>query len=153
MTKPFFAISLLFLCGAVLASQEKPTGHDLILRDDKEPFIAAFGYENNSFSIMSCDEYGFGGPGLSIEKEVCKMQLAFEFRWRRDFSFHPRKKPGVTITIKEGDILRGQFIYDSCAKTAKGIIRDENQDLVIMDLSDTDTSGKRGYCSGPPDYK
>jgi hypothetical protein len=81
------------------------------------------------------------------------VQLEFKFRWRRDFSFHPRKNPNVIITIKEGDILRGEFTYDGCAKTAKGIIRNENQNLVIMDLSDTDTSGKRGYCSGPPDYK
>ena len=132
---------------------QEQRGHDLVLRDDKEPFVAAFKYENNTLSIMSCDEYGFGGPGLKIETNGCIIRLTFDFLWRRDFSYHPRKRPDITITIKEGDILHGEFTFDSCAKAAKGIIRDENQNLVLMELSDTDTSGKRGYCSGPPDYK
>jgi hypothetical protein len=147
-------VALLF-CAAVLAQQEKPTGHDLVLRDDKEPFIAAFGFENKTLSIMSCDEYGFRGSGLRIETTGCKMQFTFDFRWMRDrdFSYHPRKNPGVTITINAGDNLHGEFTFDSCSKVAKGIIRDDNQGLILMELSDTDTSGKRGYCSGPPDYK
>jgi hypothetical protein len=39
--------------------QEEPPGHDLKLRDDNEPFVVAFQYEIKSFSIMSCDDYGF----------------------------------------------------------------------------------------------
>ena len=135
------------------AVQDRPPGHDLQLRDDHEAFVAAFQYENKSFSIMSCGEYGFGGPGLKIETDGCTRRFAFDFQWRRDFSYHPRKNPDVTITIKEGDNLHGEFMFDSCAKAAKGFIRNENQNLILMDLSDTDTSGKRAYCSGPPDYK
>jgi hypothetical protein len=133
--------------------QNPPRGHDLKLRDDHEPFVVAFQYENKSYSIMSCDEYGFGGPGLKIETNGCTMQFTFDFRWRKDFSYHPRKKPDETRTIKAGDKVRGEFTFDTCAKTAKGFIRDEDQNLMLMNLSDTDTSGKRAYCSGPPDYK
>ena len=133
--------------------QEKPTGHDLTLRDDKEPFIAAFQFKDKALSIMSCGEYGFGGPGLKLETNGCTMRLTFDFLWRQDFSYHPRKKPDEIITIKAGDHLHGEFTFDSCTKTAKGVIRNDNQNLTLMVLSDTDTSGKRGYCSGPPDYK
>jgi len=133
--------------------QEEPPGHDLKLRDDNEPFLAAFQYEIKSFSIMSCDEYGFGGPGLKIDTKGCNMQFTFDFKWRRDFAYHPRKKPDVTVTIKEGDNLHGEFTFDTCAKTARGFIRDDDQNVILMNLSDTDTSGKRAYCSGPPDYK
>lgn len=133
--------------------QKESPGHDLKLRDDNEPFVVAFQYENKSFSIMSCDEYGFGGPGLRIETNGCAIQFTFDFRWRRDFSYHPRKKPDVTVTIKEGDNLHGEFTFDTCAKTARGFIRDDDQNLILMNLSDKDTSGKRAYCSGPPDYK
>lgn len=128
-------------------------GQDLVLRDDKEPFIAAFSYGNKTLSVMSCDEYGFGGPGLTVQRTGCNVRLVFDFQWRHDFSYHPRRSRDATITIKQGDNLHGEFNFDSCAKTAKGTIRDDNQDLTIMVLSDTDTSGKRGYCSGPPDYK
>ena len=133
--------------------QRPPPGHDLKLRDDREAFVVAFQFENKSFSIMSCDEYGFGGPGLKIETNGCTKQFTFDFRWRVDFSYHPRKKPDVTITIRAGDNLHGEFIFDSCAKAAKGFIRNDDQNLILMSLSDTDTSGKRAYCSGPPDYK
>jgi hypothetical protein len=133
--------------------QKPPPGHDIKLRDDHEAFVVAFQYENKTFSIMSCGEYGFGGPGLRIETNGCIKQLTFDFRWRNDFSYHPRKKPDVTITIKAGDNLHGEFIFDTCAKAARGFIRNEDQSLILMDLSDTDTSGKRAYCSGPPDYK
>lgn len=135
------------------AIQKEPPGHDLKLRDDHAPFVVAFQYEIKSFSIMSCDEYGFGGPGLKIETNGCTMQFTFDFRWHRDFSYHPRKKPDVTVTIKQGDNLHGEFSFDTCAKTAQGFIRDDDQNLILMNLSDTDTSGKRAYCSGPPDYK
>jgi hypothetical protein len=133
--------------------QEPPPEHDLKLRDDREAFVVAFQYENKSFSIMSCDEYGFGGPGLKIETNGCMKQFTFDFRWQRDFSYHPRKKTDETITIKAGDNLHGEFILDSCAKVAKGFIRNDTQNFILMNLSDTDTSGKRAYCSGPPDYK
>jgi hypothetical protein len=133
--------------------QNPPRGNDLKLRDDQDAFVAAFQYQYKSFSIMSCDEYGFGGPGLKIETDGCIVQLTFDFKWRQDFSYHPRKKPDVTITIKADDNLHGEFIYDSCAKVAKGFIRNDNQNIILMKLSDTDTSGKRAYCSGPPDYK
>ena len=133
--------------------QDPPRGHDLKLRDDHEAFVVAFQYADKSLSVMSCDEYGFGGPGLKIETNGCNKQFTFDFRWRNDFSYHPRKKPDVTITIKAGDNLHGEFIFDSCAHTASGFIRNEDQNLILMNLSDTDTSGKRAYCSGPPDYK
>ena len=147
-----------FSDGAVWGQKPPPNpqahaGHDLVLRDDKEPFIAAFNYEDKTLSVMSCDEYGFGGPGLAVQRTGCNVRLMFDFQWRHDFSYHPRRSRDATITIKQGDNLHGEFTFDSCAKTAKGTIRDENQDLTIMALSDTDTSGKRGYCSGPPDYK
>src|SRR6266705_6971457 len=133
--------------------QEPPPDHDLKLRDDQEAFVVAFQYENKTFSIMSCGEYGFGGPGLKIETKGCIKQFTFDFRWRNDFSYHPRKQPEVTITIKAGDNLHGEFMFDTCAKAARGLIRNDDQNLILMNLSDTDTSGKRAYCSGPPDYK
>ena len=133
--------------------QNPPPGHDLVLRDDKEPFIAAFQFTEKTLSVMSCDEYSFGGPGLTIEKNGCLTHLTFDFRWHKDFSYHLRRKPDETITIKAGDNLHGDFTFDSCTKTADGTIRDDNQNLILMVLHDTDTSGKRGYCSGPPDYK
>ena len=126
---------------------------DLSLRDDREPFIVAFQYKDKTISVMSCDEYAFGGPGLAVEAHGCITRLSFDFPFRREFSYHPRKQPDVTMTIKAGDNLHGEFTYDRCAKTAQGFIRDDNQNLMLMNLSDTDTSGKWGYCTGPPDYK
>ena len=102
-----FLSSMLFLLIAIASIYGYPTsrdvtevqlpageqrGHDLVLRDDKEPFVAAFNYENNTLSIMSCGEYGFGGPGLRTDTNGCNRTLTFDFRWRQDFSYHPRKK-------------------------------------------------------------
>ncbi len=123
--------------------QIEPPKWDLKLRDDKEPFTAFFRFDRNELSIGSDNEYAFGGHGLKIETTGCNKQLTFDFRWRgNDFSFHPRKKPNETMTIKTGDNLHGEFIYDSCTKIAKGTIRNDNQNLTLMVLSDTNTSDK-----------
>lgn len=115
-----------------------PKGYDLVLRDDKEPFSASFEFENNTFAITSETEYGFGGSKFNLETIGCKKHLTFDFEWKDyDFSYHPRNKPEKTIIIKAGDNLHGDFIYDSCTKTAAGTIRDENQNLTLMNLNGT----------------
>ncbi len=150
-----FSIILLLLLSFVTlwAEQKERKPYDIVLRDDQEPFLAAFNSENKTFSIMSCDEYGFGGPKVKIEANGCITQITFDFQWRDDFSYHPRKKSDVTVSIKSGDNLHGEFTVDKCAKTATGIIRDDNQNIVLMNLNDTDITDNKEYCSGPPDYK
>jgi hypothetical protein len=100
---------------------------------------------------MSCDEYGFGAAGKAeIETSGCTTQIRFDFTWRsKDFSYHPRKKPDVTITIKAGDNLHGEFTVDTCGKTATGLIRNDGQNIILSNLSDTDITDSKGYCGGP----
>jgi hypothetical protein len=120
------------------SNPKEPRGYDLTLRDDKEPFTASFEFENNTFAIGSDREYGFGGPGLKVETNGCKKHITFDFRWRDyNYSYRLRKKSDETITIKAGDNLRGEFTYDSCTKTATGTIRNENQNLTLMNLNGT----------------
>lgn len=125
------------------SNPKESKGYDLTLRDDEEAFTASFEFENNTFAIGSDMEYGFGGHGLKMETKGCKQHITFDFRWRDDdYSYRPRKKPNETITIKAGDNLHGEFTYDSCTKTAAGTIRNENQNLSLMNLNGTNTNLK-----------
>ncbi|HKR59367.1 MAG TPA: hypothetical protein VJS64_06500 [Pyrinomonadaceae bacterium] len=147
-------VLLLLVSTGANPSQERP--YDIIVRDDKEPFMASFQSKNGAYGVMSCGEYGFGAAAnAKIETVGCITQITFDFEWRgkEDFSFHPRKKSDDTVTIKAGDNLHGEFVVDSCAKTAKGTIRDDDQNLVLMTLIDTDITDSKDYCGGPPDYK
>jgi hypothetical protein len=147
--------AVLLFCGTVLTQQTEQKPYDITLRDDQEPVTVSFQTKNRDFAVMSCGEYGFGATaGAKIETVGCTTQITFDFLWRgrKEFSFHPRKKSHVTITIKVGDNLHGEFIVDNCAKTASGFIRDDNQNLALMNLSDTDVTDSKGYCGGPPDY-
>ncbi|MDQ3819919.1 MAG: hypothetical protein M3362_19900, partial [Acidobacteriota bacterium] len=125
------AIISLLLFVLSLAEQKEQKPYDIILRDDQEPFMVSVQSENKTFGVMSCDEYGFGGPGVKIEKSGCTTQITFDFGWHNDFSYHPRKKPDVIVAIKSGDNLHGEFIVDTCGKTAAGFIRDDNQNLTL----------------------
>jgi hypothetical protein len=150
--KPLSLIGTLLLCfGPFWAAQKGRAPYDIVLRDNGEPFAAAFQSASKDFSIMSCDEYGFGAAGAAkIETTDYATQITFDFKWRgdKDFSFHPRRQPGVTITIKAGDNLHGEFTVNTCGKTATGIIRDDNQNIILMSLSDTNITDSEGSCGG-----
>jgi hypothetical protein len=123
--------------------------YNLLLRDDDEGFIAGFGRDLASFAILSCSEYGFSAPnGLKINKDGCTTRLSFDFPWQGNFSYSPRKNTDEKVAIRAGDVLHGEFVFDSCAKTATGTLRNSTQDVVIMELSDTDTlDNSRKICS------
>lgn len=145
--------SALTLVVGVLAMQKQERPYDVIVRDDKEPFMASFQSKTGAYGVQSCSEYGFGaGAAAKIETLGCVIQITFDFKWRgdHDFSFHPRKLCNETVTIKVGDILHGAFTIDTCAKTATGTIRDETQNIDLMNLVDTNITDSQDYCGGPP---
>jgi len=138
---------------SILATQTQEKPYDIIVRDDKEPFLASIQSKTGAYAVQSCDEYGFGSaPSAKIETVGCITKITFDFKWRaeHDFSYHPRRKCDETVTIKVGDNLHGTFTVDACAKTATGIVRDETQNIDLMNLIDSDITDSKDYCSGPP---
>jgi len=148
-------VTLLLCFGASWTPQKDHKPYDITLRDDREPINASFQSASNDFSVTSCDEYGFGAAGKAkIEMTGCVTQISFDFTWRGgDFSYRPRKRPDVTVTIKAGDQLHGEFTVDTCGKHATGLIRNDSQNIILSELSDTDTTDSEGYCGGPPHHR
>jgi hypothetical protein len=147
---------LLTLFVSIFAKQNPDRPYDIIVRDDKEPFMASFQSRTGAYGVQSCSEYGFGsGANARIETLGCITQITFDFKWRgdHDFNFHPRKECDATLTIKVGDNLHGTFTVDTCAKTATGAIRNETQNIDLMNLADTDITDSKDYCGGPPACK
>ena len=143
----------LFVVAGAFAAQSLERPYDITARDDKDPWMASFQTKTGAYAVDACDEYGFGsGRGAKVETLGCTTIITFDFKWRddKDFSFHPRHKCDETVTIKAGAVLHGVFTIDTCAKTATGTIRDETQNLQLMNVVDTNIADSEGVCSGPP---
>jgi hypothetical protein len=152
MKKVWSVFSLLTFVVSIFATQNSEKPYDIIVRDDKAPFMASFQTKTGAYGLQSCSEYGFGSAAnAKIGTLGCITQITFDFKWRGDdFSFHPRKQCDATVTIKVGDNLHGAFTIDTCARTATGTIRDKTQNIDLMNLVDTDMTDSEGYCGDPP---
>ena len=56
---------------SILATQTQEKPYDIIVRDDKEPFLASIQSKIGAYAVQSCDEYGFG----SVRDETQNIDL------------------------------------------------------------------------------